>query len=226
MRQLPDIQPLTCNDDQWVYNKPAGVPLLADRTAQPDLWSILKRRPQKPYLVHRLDKGTSGVLLVARNQPAQSALTRGFKARSVNKFYLAWVVGDFPGGATLSIDLPLRRGRKSRYRVAGERAMIQRRGNRFEVQQDREGVQAFTAVRCLRHHQGRSLVLLKPMTGRTHQIRVHMSWIGYPLLGDHLYGQPGAPLQQAPRLMLHCRHLLVPGFGSYSVAPPEDFGVA
>lgn len=226
MRQLQDIQPLTCNDDLWVYDKPAGVPLLADRTAQPDLWSTLKERPQKPYLVHRLDKGTSGILLVARNQRTQSALTSAFNQRSVKKFYLAWVVGDFPRGATLTIDLPLRRGRKSRYRVAGERAMIQRQGNRFEVSQDREGVEACTAARCLRHHQGRSLVLLKPFTGRTHQIRVHMSWVGYPLVGDHLYGQPDAPLQRASRLMLHCRHLIVPGFGSYSVPPPEDFSVA
>ena len=114
MRQLQDIQPLTCNDDLWVYDKPAGVPLLADRTAQPDLWSTLKDRPQKPYLVHRLDKGTSGILLVARNQRTQSALTSAFNQRSVKKFYLAWVVGDFPRGATLTIDLPLRRGRKSR----------------------------------------------------------------------------------------------------------------
>ena len=156
MRQLQDIQPLTSNDDLWVYDKPAGVPLLADRTAEPDLWSTLKGRAQKPYLVHRLDKGTSGILLVARNQPAQSALTRAFNKRSVKKFYLAWVVGAFPGGATLTIDLPLRRGRKSRYRVAGERAMIQRRGNRFEVSQDREGVEAYTAARCLRHHQCRA----------------------------------------------------------------------
>jgi len=203
--------------DLRVINKPANVSLLADRSGADNLWEHIKTLGEKPYLVHRLDKGTSGVLLVARSQACQRALTRAFNAREVHKFYLAKVAGHFPAGRTFTINLPLRKGRKSRYRIAGDREGITLRDSQFHVAQNREGVQAVTLARCLSHSDAHSWMLLKPITGRTHQIRVHLSWLGFPIVGDHLYGRPDGELQQAPRLMLHCHRLVIPGRGSFSV---------
>ena len=208
----------------WVYNKPPNIALLADRKHEDNLWRQLKARKQKPYLVHRLDKGTSGVLLVAKDQATQRTLTQAFQRRHVAKYYLTRVVGHFPAGQTYVLDLPLCKGRKSRYRIAGERNSIKLNGQRYHVIQDREGVEAVTRVRCLTNSAHHSVLLVKPLTGRSHQIRVHLSWLGFPIVGDHLYGQPHSPLQQAERLLLHCHRLVVPGLGAF-VAPNPDFSV-
>lgn len=218
-----ELEYLHTDKDLWVLNKPANVSLLRDRQDDANLWQQLKASGQKPYLVHRLDKGTSGVLLVARNQPTQSALTRAFNKRQVAKYYLAWVKGAFPIGRTHHIELPLCKGRKNRYRVAAPRERIQQSGKRFHVEPDRPGVDALTHARCLRHCQGRSLLLLKPVTGRTHQLRVHLAWLGYPIVGDALYGKPKDPEQAAGRLMLHCHRLVVHGWGQFSAPPPTEF---
>ena len=207
------------------FDKPAGISLLADRSGASSLWDALPMLMEgKPYLVHRLDKGTSGVLLVARDQRTQSALTRAFAGREVRKFYLAWVTGDLGCAGTGTIDLPLRPGRKSRYRVAGPRESIVRRGARWTLtKRDPEGLDATTRFRVLARAQGRTLILLAPRTGRTHQLRVHLAWIGHPIVGDSLYGRPDAPEQAAARLMLHCHRLAVPGSGTFRASRPADF---
>ncbi|MEZ5559471.1 MAG: RNA pseudouridine synthase [Pseudomonadales bacterium] len=214
-----------------VLNKPAGISLLADRSGASCLWDALPEALQaKPFLVHRLDKGTSGVLLIALNQATQSRLTRMFQRHEVRKYYIAWVQGQLASGRTRVIDLPLRKGRKSRYRVAGERAAITETQHGWRLapgSEQREGHPSRTRLRVLASPAGRCLVALNPCTGRTHQLRVHLAWIGHPILGDHLYGRPGAPDQQASRLLLHCHRLVVPGFGSFSArvpdgAPPSD----
>ena len=173
--------------------------------------------------MHRLDKGTSGALLVARSQRAQSALTRAFASRQVAKYYIAWVKGAFPVGHTHRIELALCKGRKNRYRVAAARAQIQQSGVRFHVEPDRPGLEAMTFARCLHHRRGRSLMLLKPVTGRTHQLRVHLAWLGYPILGDSLYGKRNDPEQAADRLMLHCHRLVVHGWGQFCAPLPTEF---
>lgn len=211
------------DDNLRVFNKPANLSLLQDRSGQANFWQELQKQSEKPYLVHRLDKGTSGVLLVARRQAAQSELTRAFNKHSIGKFYLAWVLGHFPGGATHNIDLPLCKGRKSRYRVAGQRSAIKQSGHAFTVEPDREGLTALTRARLLKQNNEHSLLLLKPLSGRTHQIRVHLSWLGYPVLGDHLYGRANDPRQQAPRLMLHCHQITVPGWGRFTAPVPQSF---
>ncbi len=213
------------DQDLRVINKPANISLLADRSGAEDLWTHIKQLGEKPFLVHRLDKGTSGVLLVARHQACQRALTKAFNAREVQKFYLAKVVGHFPRGRTYQISLPLCKGRKSRYRVAGERTGIRLDGATYSVEQDRPGVEAKTLARCLGHTPQHSWIALKPITGRTHQLRVHLSWLGYPILGEYLYGNAKDPLQQAPRLMLHCHRMVVPRYGSFSVND-ADFPLA
>ena len=212
--------------DLLVLNKPTDIALLADRSGAPCLWDQIKQTlaPERPFLVHRLDKGTSGVLLVARNQPTQRTLTRAFQARTVRKFYLAWVVGRLATDRTMQIELPLRRGRKSRFRVAGPRNQIHRQGTRWRLRQpDAHGLECETHLRSLRASDQRSLLLLRPITGRTHQLRVHLSWIGHPIMGDHLYGQPGSDAQSAARLQLHCHRMYVPGFGSFSALPDADW---
>jgi 23S rRNA-/tRNA-specific pseudouridylate synthase len=205
-------------------DKPSGVAVLKDRTEPTCLWDALPELlGGKPYQVHRIDKGTSGVLLVARTPEAQKTLSNAFRDRLVRKYYLAWVSGTVE--SPCSIDLPLRRGRKSRYRVAGQRADIVHEDGQWRLSRPSgaEGVSAFTRVRPLKTVGNRSLVLLQPRTGRTHQLRVHLSWIGHPILGDHLYGQPDAPAQRAPRLQLHCHRLVVPGVGSFTAAKADDW---
>lgn len=208
-----------------VLDKPANVSLLADRSGAPCLWdSLAENLGTKPYLVHRLDKGTSGVLLVALDPATQRDLTRAFQQRRVRKYYLAWVTGALHGAGTLTVDLPLRKGRKSRYRVAGARTDIRRgeRGWSLEGPVD-GGHSSLTRIRVLRQAPGRTLLLAAPATGRTHQLRVHLAWVGHPILGDHLYGRPGAPEQRAPRLQLHCHRLVVPGVGTFVAAPGDGW---
>jgi len=215
------LKPIYQSENLQVFNKASGLTVLADRAGGHNLWDLLKSAGSKPYLIHRLDKGTSGVLLVARNQSTQSEITRAFAARSVNKYYVAKVVGHFPTGNTFIIDLPLCKGRKSRFRVAAERASIFQTKNRYSVVATRPGVPSLTRVRCLQTTAHHSVLLLKPITGRTHQLRVHLSWIGYPIVGDHLYGAPKDPAQRGARLMLHCHRLVVPKYGSFSAAVPD-----
>ncbi|MEM7079730.1 MAG: RNA pseudouridine synthase [Pseudomonadota bacterium] len=191
----------------FVFNKPSNVSLLQDREGGTSLWDTIKGAHAPTYLVHRLDKGTSGALLVARTQSMRKLLNRAFNAREVTKFYIAWVVGHPPSGASHTIDLPLCKGRKSRYRVAGERAQITLRDRLYTVAQDRDGVTASSRFRVLAQSARHSLLLLRPGTGRTHQLRVHLSWIGYPIVGDHLYGTPDDPRQAGPRLLLHCHKM-------------------
>jgi tRNA pseudouridine32 synthase/23S rRNA pseudouridine746 synthase/23S rRNA pseudouridine1911/1915/1917 synthase len=208
-----------------VLNKPANVSLLADRSGAPSLWDVLPEQlGTKPYLVHRLDKGTSGVLLVALDQDTQRTLTRAFQQRTVSKYYLAWVAGGLHTPHTLEIDLPLRKGRKSRYRVAGSRAGIRRGLGGWSLEgTGANGHPSLTRIRSLAIRSNRTLLLAAPATGRTHQLRVHLAWVGHPILGDHLYGRPGAPEQQASRLQLHCHRLVVPRLGTFAACPGDGW---
>ena len=199
-------------------DKPVEVSFLRDRAGAPCVWDMLVARQKaiggpRPLQVHRLDKGTSGVLLVALSREAQSSLTRQFADREVRKAYVAVTLG-VPDPGRAVVDLPLREGRKKRYRVAGQREHIavsrDARPARVALakRDDLPGKPAFesaTSYRVLRESNGRALVLLRPYTGRTHQLRVHLAWTGTPIVGDHLYGSPRDPAQQAARLLLHHR---------------------
>jgi tRNA pseudouridine32 synthase/23S rRNA pseudouridine746 synthase len=213
------------SDDLLVVNKPSNVSLLADRSGAACYWDQLTQElgADKPYLVHRLDKGTSGVLLVALNGETQRTLTRAFQARDIGKFYLAWVVGELNLTTTHSIDLPLKKGRKSRFRVAGQRAEIVQANNVWSLSKpSAEGHPSVTRLRTLEAASNRSLMMLHPQTGRSHQLRVHLAWIGHPILGDHLYGKSNDPRQQAQRLQLHCHRLQVPGYGTFATPAPAS----
>ncbi len=209
-------------------NKPAGVSLFADRSGAPNLWDQLLAEfatsRTRLYPVHRLDKGTSGVLLMALSTAAQARLNRAFAAREVAKFYLARVLGN-PAldGTTGCIDLPLAPGRKSRYRIAGPRTSIKRHANVWRLAPGTAtgGFDSVSRIRQLTTGEARTLLLVQPRTGRSHQLRVHLSWIGHPILGDTLYGKPREPAQRWPRLALHCHRLVVPtGTGRLTLCAP------
>ena len=204
-----------------VINKPSGVSVLDDRTGAPCLLPALKAAYARPRLVHRLDKGTSGVLLVALDRQTQRDLNRAFNARTVRKHYVAVICGHLPAGRTLTIDLPLRQGRKSRYRVAGLREEIRptREGWTIDAQ---GGHASTTRVRTIAKGEIRTIAAVQPITGRSHQIRVHLSWIGHAIAGDHLYGAPKSEEQAHPRLALHCHRVFAPGYGTFSAPAPED----
>lgn len=213
--------------------KPSDASLFADRS-EPDretLWARLTEQlaqdDLRPLSVHRLDKGTSGVLLAALDRPTQRDLNRAFNHRTIRKFYIARVAGEMNLTGTGVIDLPLRKGRKSRYRVAGPRDSIHRDGDVWTLTCDPEpGLRCHTAVRKLGSIDGDTLLLLAPKTGRTHQLRVHLAWIGYPIKGDHLYGRPSDDAQRWPRMALHCHRLVFQlGESAYSICAPVPDGI-
>ena len=168
--------------------------------------------PERPGVVHRLDRGTSGVLAIARTDAAYRRLSRAFAEREVGKVYLAVVYGrpDPPNG---TIERAVGRHPTVRTRMA-------------IVPEARGGRPATTRYRVLATGIGVSLLELDLLTGRTHQIRVHCKAIGHPLVGDPAYGEqrwrglPPAvrrPLREFPRPALHARKLTLP---SIAGAPP------
>jgi 23S rRNA pseudouridine955/2504/2580 synthase len=152
--------------------------------------------PERPRLVHRLDKDTSGILLLARTRRAAQTLSSSFQGRSVEKVYWALVLGR-PEIESGTIDAPLaKRG------GAG----------REKVEEIVDGQFAETDYRVLDHAAGRvSWLELRPRTGRTHQLRAHCAVMGNPILGDGKYGGRESFLLGVPkRLHLHARTLAIP----------------
>ena len=141
--------------------------------------------PERPGIVHRLDMDTSGVLVVARTADAYYDLKDQFKAREVEKEYLALVDGKFDEEAGV-IEAPV--GRKNR--------------DKTKMGVKLGGKKARTEFRVEREFANSTLLKVKPLTGRTHQIRVHLKYIGHRVLGDTYYGGP-----DYKRLMLHSRQL-------------------
>jgi 23S rRNA pseudouridine1911/1915/1917 synthase len=196
----PDVEILYL--DRWllVVNKPARLLSEADRFGSPSLESVvpamLKARRERSdvWLVHRLDAGTSGVLVMARSSQVARLLGESFREAVVRKRYLALCQGVLDCAQV--VDAPLARQRGTKHGV------------------DANGKPARTAVEPLVKGAQATLVLARPTTGRTHQIRVHMMHLGHPLLGDRLYGGPGFTSGQPPqaigRAMLHAQRLVLP----------------
>ena len=152
----------------------------------------------RPGIVHRLDKETSGCLVVAKNDETHIALAEQFAAREVDKIYHALVCGE-PGRATGEIRAAIARHPTHRKRMA--------------VRDDRDGRAAHTSYKILERLYAATLMEAQIHTGRTHQVRVHFQFIGHPLVGDVTYGaRQNARLKEltnyaAPRVMLHAREL-------------------
>jgi 23S rRNA pseudouridine1911/1915/1917 synthase len=142
----------------------------------------------RPGIVHRLDKGTSGVMVVAKNDEAYRHLTKQFKNRIVEKAYLAVAHGIF-GKEEGFIDSDIGRHPSERKRMSTR---------------TRRGRPALTQWRILERFKGVTFLELSPKTGRTHQIRVHLASIGHPILGDPLYGRRGKPGAIGDHLLREC----------------------
>jgi 23S rRNA pseudouridine1911/1915/1917 synthase len=161
--------------------------------------------PQRPGIVHRLDKDTTGVMVVAKTPEALQGLALQFQARSVRKSYLAIVRG-VPRQASGVVDLPIGRDPRNRKRMQAESGQKRSAVTPWEVEERLGGGRPMAAV-----------VVCRPRTGRTHQIRVHMASLGHPLVGDELYGSRRVPtgasglarsaLLEFPRHALHASRL-------------------
>jgi len=202
-------------------NKPSGLSSQAGRapgaTIDDLLAAFAKASGNRPRLVHRLDRDTSGVILAARTKPAAGFLGKAWMGRKVLKTYLAIVTPGAPSPPDGAISTALRReeiGREAYMRVAAD--------------DHPDAETAETLYRTLKAGEGAALVECRPKTGRMHQLRVHLAGVGRPIAGDVRYG--GALVvegQPVPRLMLHAAALQFPHPGGgerrISAPPPADF---
>ena len=182
-----------------VLNKPSGLLTVPGRG--PEKQDCLSKRVQSRYpdalIVHRLDRDTSGLVVFARGLPAQRALNLAFEQRRVDKRYTAVVTGQLPiDDQWHEINLPMLVDWPNRPKRTINHA---------------EGQSALTRWRCtaVNAMDNTSRVELEPVTGRTHQLRVHMQAIGHPMVGDTLYAPPDVQAQ-SNRLLLHSGMLSFP----------------
>jgi len=197
-----------------VIDKPAGLAVHPGPRTRESLEDILHHFrfgfQREPMIVHRLDRDTSGCLLLARNPRVRRRMQTAFEGREVRKTYLAVVEG-VPEAEAGTIDLPL--------------AKISSAEQGWRMVVDPNGKSAVSHWQRIATHEGRALIRFEPETGRTHQIRVHArEGLGFPIVGDPHYGRGGGPM------MLHARalHLGRPGKRPIeAVAPlPEHFVAA
>lgn len=197
-------------------NKPAGISVTGERH-DTDIVELAAATGETLYPVHRIDKVTSGLVLLAKELGAHGQLTRQFNKQTAEKTYLAVVdsTGLPEHGA---IDLPLSVGRKNRVRIAAPRESIKAEDDRWFVDDadllDTKNYPSLTRFATVLRTERRTVLALRPVTGRRHQIRVHLAWIGHPILGDPLFDKSGA----YPRAHLHSWRL---GLAASWRTPPE-----
>lgn len=190
-----DMPVLYEDDDVMVLNKPAGLLTHAKgvKSEEFTVGEFMRSRTtdgpetNRPGIVHRLDRDTSGLIITAKNEAAKHWLQKQFSTRNVKKTYIALVVGR-PKQPEALVQLPIERNPKKpqTFRVGGN------------------GKPAETAYKTLQEFANYTLLELKPRTGRTHQLRVHMTYVGCPIVGDPLYGVPQPDLG---RMFLHAAEL-------------------
>ncbi len=206
VRPLPydfNIQIVAKHDDFLIINKPAGLVVHAPTKNYADIaltdWIVQTHEEiahvgliDRPGIVHRLDKETSGLMIIPRTNHAHATLTDMFKQRKIHKTYIAIVLGH-----------PEKTGVIDYY--IGRHPTIKNKMHYFSNTTKRASSKdAITHYEVMQYFQDYSIVKVKPITGRTHQIRVHFSALGYPLLADYVYGQKSKILK---RHALHAHQL-------------------
>jgi len=209
---------LTMDGEAIIIDKPAGLPVDPPRdgslSLENHLASLTFGFKRWPLAVHRLDRDTSGCLLLARNPKAHKRFGAAFEASEVTKTYIA-VVAAVPNEQEGVIDMPL--------------GKISSEAEGWRMVHDDKGKRAVTRWRLIGQNEGRALLACFPETGRTHQIRVHLAdGLGLGIIGDPVYGAP--PLEARAPLLLHARALHMPRANKPPVeakAPlPERFAAA
>jgi len=183
------------NDDIIVLNKPAGIPVHAGRGGGINLqqfFGILRfDKPINPNLAHRLDKDTSGCLILGRTKEIMPKLGKMFEHGRIEKTYMA-VLDGIPQFSAGIISQPI--GKKTDEL------------HEWQMRVREDGQEAITHYKVIKTANGKTLIELKPKTGRTHQLRVHMAHLGCPIMGDKIYGNG----TDGSRLMLHASALTIP----------------
>ncbi|NIM94947.1 MAG: RluA family pseudouridine synthase [Anaerolineales bacterium] len=194
MDPIPETLVLWSDPHILVVNKPPGLLSIPDGydPSLPHLQSILEPHFGRLWIVHRLDRWTSGVVILARDPSAHQHLNTQFQEHTVLKLYHALVAGRPPWEDKI-IDLPLRPDGDRKHRTVIDPA---------------GGKPAQTELRVLHRYNTYTLLEATPRTGRTHQVRAHLSAEGFPVIADPLYGDPSHPAHHAlPRLGLHASSL-------------------
>lgn len=175
------------DDNLIIINKPSGLASQGGTSVEYSVDDFVKKN--KYHLVHRIDKDTSGILLIAKNKICADFLLKSFKEKTIVKTYIALVVGHVKNSKG-TINMPL---------------LKKKLGKNEKVQVDIEfGKEAITNYKVVKHHENYTELELNPITGRTHQIRVHCKEIGHPILNDFKYGKLKADFKKIfPRLCLH-----------------------
>lgn len=213
-------QVLFLDGEALIIDKPAGLPVDRPRDGAISLENHLSNLTfgfrRWPQAVHRLDRDTSGCLLLSRNPKAHARLQQAFEAGAVTKRYLA-ILDGVPEGEAGEIDLPL--------------GKVSSAAQGWRMRHDPAGKAARTAWQLLKVQDGQALVEFRPATGRTHQIRVHALALGHPIAGDDKYGERevNGPLRKRglKRMFLHSHFLGLPATESFprllldAPLPPE-----
>ncbi|MHA4818174.1 RluA family pseudouridine synthase [Streptomyces aculeolatus] len=195
-REVRATSVLLEDDKVLVLDKPAGISVMGERHGT-DLVELAEEAGEQLFPAHRVDKVTSGAVLFAKDVATHGGLTRQFNKRTVDKAYLVvTATAGLPDRGT--VELPLSVGRKNRVRIAAAREAI-----RFDEAADRwwvaegdlldvKNYPSTTHFRTLWSDGRHSVLVARPVTGRRHQIRVHLAWIGHPILGDPLFDKAAA----------------------------------
>ncbi len=200
MADLLDLKIIYEDNHLLVVNKPAGILVQGDITGRLTLLQLAKEYIREKYkkpgnvflaIVHRLDRPVSGVVIFARNSKSAGRISEAFREKKIKKEYLALCKGIFRE----------KKGVIKSYLIWDEKK------KKGIVLKNREGKEAITYYEVLEEFKNLTLVKLVPETGRKHQLRVQLSHLGHPILGDEKYG--GGKLFK-DKIMLHCHRMIVP----------------